>query len=225
MLKDMGTTSRALQFRGAAVKVNGALDAVNIEGEVSPAAPIDIEAEVERLAKLKILEYERIRKAEAQRLGIERLSALDEAVKQKSAELAKDREDREAQRDISEPLEPWPDQVNGSDLLLTLTEALQAHVVLPEHADLAIALWILHAHACQNCLSWGECLCFSCRRFCCSRQCYLLRRSPHIISMTAPVASGGSEFAGWAFHPLESPAFARRTPITDVECIFANRRD
>jgi len=30
--------------------------------------------------------------------------------------------------------------------------------------------------------------------------------------MTAPVASGGSEFAGWDLHPLENAAFARRTP-------------
>ena len=34
--------------------------------------------------------------------------------------------------------------------------------------------------------------------------------------MTAPVASGGSEFAGWGLHPLESAAFARRTSIPEV---------
>jgi len=34
--------------------------------------------------------------------------------------------------------------------------------------------------------------------------------------MTAPVASGGSEFAGWGLHPLESAAFARRTPKAEV---------
>ena len=32
-------------------------------------------------------------------------------------------------------------------------------------------------------------------------------------SMTAPVASGWSDIAGWASHPLESAAFSRRTPI------------
>ena len=35
--------------------------------------------------------------------------------------------------------------------------------------------------------------------------------SHFVSSMTAPVASGWSEFAGWGFHPLESAAFARRT--------------
>jgi hypothetical protein len=37
--------------------------------------------------------------------------------------------------------------------------------------------------------------------------------SHFVTSMTAPIASGWSEFAGWDLHPLESAAFARRTPI------------
>jgi hypothetical protein len=34
--------------------------------------------------------------------------------------------------------------------------------------------------------------------------------------MPAPVASGWSDVAGWASHPLESAALARRTPLTDL---------
>jgi len=34
--------------------------------------------------------------------------------------------------------------------------------------------------------------------------------------MTAPIASGWSEFAGWGLHPLESAAFARRTPKAEI---------
>jgi len=30
--------------------------------------------------------------------------------------------------------------------------------------------------------------------------------------MTAPIASGGSDVAGWGLHPLESAALSRRTP-------------
>jgi hypothetical protein len=37
--------------------------------------------------------------------------------------------------------------------------------------------------------------------------------------MTAPVASGWSELAGWGFHPLESAAFARRTSGADIRKI------
>jgi len=34
--------------------------------------------------------------------------------------------------------------------------------------------------------------------------------------MTAPIASGGSDFAGWALHPLESAALSQRTPAADL---------
>jgi hypothetical protein len=40
--------------------------------------------------------------------------------------------------------------------------------------------------------------------------------SHFVTSMTAPIASDWSGFAGWGLHRLESAAFARRTPITDV---------
>src|SRR5215471_15095913 len=40
--------------------------------------------------------------------------------------------------------------------------------------------------------------------------------SHFVTSMTAPIASGGSEFAGWDLHPLESAALSRRTPIGDL---------
>jgi hypothetical protein len=42
--------------------------------------------------------------------------------------------------------------------------------------------------------------------------------------MTAPVASGGSEFAGWGFHPLESAAFARRTSNADSRAVSGHNR-
>ena len=34
--------------------------------------------------------------------------------------------------------------------------------------------------------------------------------------MTAPVASGWSEFAGWDLHPLENAVLSRRTPLTEL---------
>src|SRR5450631_2763370 len=39
--------------------------------------------------------------------------------------------------------------------------------------------------------------------------------SHFVTSMTAPVLPAGA-FAGWDSHPLESAAFARRTPIPDI---------
>jgi hypothetical protein len=48
--------------------------------------------------------------------------------------------------------------------------------------------------------------------------------SHFVTSMTAPIASGGSEFAGWDLHPLESAALSRRTPISDLRNREGNRR-
>jgi hypothetical protein len=40
--------------------------------------------------------------------------------------------------------------------------------------------------------------------------------SHFVTSMTAPIASGWSEIAGWDLHPLESAALSRRTPFADL---------
>jgi len=45
--------------------------------------------------------------------------------------------------------------------------------------------------------------------------------SHFVTSMTAPIASGGSDVAGWGLHPLESAAFARRTPEAVVTTLGA----
>ena len=96
------------------------------------------------MANLKILEYELVRKEEAAKLGIERVTILDEVVKQKRTQLAKEAEE---EADIQGEVEPWPDPVDGGQLLKDLVEALQTHVILEEQAAIAVALWIMHAHA------------------------------------------------------------------------------
>jgi len=43
--------------------------------------------------------------------------------------------------------EPWPDSVDGAKLLDMLVVAIRTHVVMSDGAAVAIALWVLHAHA------------------------------------------------------------------------------
>jgi len=44
-----------------------------------------------------------------------------------------------------------------------------------------------------------------------------IRGSSHFVtSMTAPIASGWSNIAGWDLHPLRNAALARRTPESDI---------
>lgn len=42
--------------------------------------------------------------------------------------------------------EPWDEQVDGSELLTEISNHLCSVVVLPEYADLAIGLWVLHTY-------------------------------------------------------------------------------
>lgn len=44
-------------------------------------------------------------------------------------------------------IEPWPDEVDGADLLDEIEGVLKRYVVLPEYTETAIALWVLHTWA------------------------------------------------------------------------------
>jgi hypothetical protein len=99
-----------------------------------------IEAEIERLALLTPVEYEIERKAAAERLDM-RPSVLDTLVKAKRPKKA-----------LTEPhdflphwtVEPWPSPVDGDALLGELREHFTRYCVLPKHAAVALALWVLH---------------------------------------------------------------------------------
>lgn len=98
-------------------------------------------AEVARLAALDRFAYSRQRKAAAGRLGIG-VGALDMAVREYQAGMA----GAEGCAFMSD-VEPWPDPVNGAQLLDDLASILSKHVGLPPGAANAVALWIVHAHA------------------------------------------------------------------------------
>ncbi len=98
---------------------------------------------IQRLAELSSVEYERSRKDEAKRLGM-RASALDREVK-----AARKNGQDEDDLGLFEP-DPWPEEVDGDDLLDRIVGALCRHVVMPSHAAEAVALWVVHCHAFEN---------------------------------------------------------------------------
>jgi hypothetical protein len=98
--------------------------------------------EIDRLVRLDVLSYERERKKAADRLGIDRVAALDRLVEAGRQELRPDAGTR-----FLAAVEPWPKSVDGADLLKELCDAFRRHVVLSPSANLACALWTLHAHA------------------------------------------------------------------------------
>jgi putative DNA primase/helicase len=94
-------------------------------------------AEVRQLAELSPFDYDRQRKAAADRLGVT-LQTLDREVKRaRAARAAAERPP------LVETLDPWPEPVDARSILADIGALLSRHVVLPDGAADAIALWVL----------------------------------------------------------------------------------
>jgi putative DNA primase/helicase len=85
------------------------LDAVRrcFEGADEIQSEVDLDTEIDRLARLKALDYERVREADAKRLGV-RVSVLDEARKERQRET----ENKTGAEALVGDVEPWPEAVN-----------------------------------------------------------------------------------------------------------------
>ena len=83
---------------------------------------------IERLAAMSPVEYEQARKAEAKRLNM-RATVLDREVK-----AARKNGQDEDDLGLFDP-DPWPEEVDGDDLLDRIVGALCRHVVMPAQAS------------------------------------------------------------------------------------------
>ena len=92
-----------------------------------------------RLAKLPVLEYERTRLAEAERLGC-RASVLDQIVSQARGDAG----GAHGRGIVLHDPEPWPGPADLADLLTGTVAALRRHVVLPAASAEVTALWVAH---------------------------------------------------------------------------------
>jgi putative DNA primase/helicase len=102
----------------------------------------DLDAALERLAALSPVQYEHERKGAAKRLHV-RAPILDRLVKAKRPTTDDGKQGHAIS--FSEP-EPWPEPVDGPELLDEMAKAIRRHVVLPEHACDASALWVAHTY-------------------------------------------------------------------------------
>ena len=111
------------------------------------AGPDPADAEIERLAKLSALQYERERKAAAELLGL-RASLLDKVIAAKRAEFGLGGDDGLPGRPITfDEIEPWDEPVDGVEMLTALAEAIGTYVIMNKLQCDAAALWAAHAHA------------------------------------------------------------------------------
>ena len=93
------------------------------------------------LAGLSPLDYDRERKAAAERLGVT-VGAVDRAVREVKREEFKGQG-----RPLELPeTEPWHDPIAGAELLNDMVAAIRRYVVLPEGAAETMALWAIHTH-------------------------------------------------------------------------------
>jgi hypothetical protein len=125
-------------------------DSMPLDGEAAIRAIVgasedvepDDEAEIARLAKLPLVQYGRERIPAAKRLGF-LVSILDRAVAAERGNGAAPGQGRPL--DLAEP-EPWPEPVNGAQLLDDQTTAIRQYVVLGDAEADAVALWALAVH-------------------------------------------------------------------------------
>ena len=117
-------------------------------GEVAaPEAPTgdEIRVAVKRLTAMEREDYLAARKSEAKRLDVP-AGELDRLV----AKARGDDDHGEQASGVTvlfaEP-EPWPQTVDGAELLDAIVETLTSHVILSPAEANAVALWVVHAHA------------------------------------------------------------------------------
>jgi len=95
-----------------------------------------LERAIVRQAAVKRLEH----------LNVSSPARLVDAALEREADVG-DGKHRQGQSIILSDPDPWPEPVGGTQLLEDLERALTRHLVLPEGASTAIALWTVNAHA------------------------------------------------------------------------------
>jgi putative DNA primase/helicase len=110
------------------------------DAEKQDAPRPDDKVLIEALARQDHTEYDRMRADLAETLGI-RVGTLDDKVEAIRKKLA-------AVDDDTLPhwkVDPWPEPVDGAELLNSIKQVFRRYIVLPKYADAALSLWVLHA--------------------------------------------------------------------------------
>ncbi|MBC5824086.1 MAG: DUF3631 domain-containing protein [Candidatus Eremiobacteraeota bacterium] len=105
--------------------------------------PVELVSRLAELAELSDIDYEQIRKSEADKLGF-RASALDEIIKKRRSAAGKS--NGSGSELVFESVEPWPEPVDGDALVNEIEGCFERHVVLPTGGTTAGALFAIYTH-------------------------------------------------------------------------------
>src|SRR5262245_27550637 len=110
--------------------------------------PTDDDIEIGRLARLSLLEYGQQRKAAAKKLGGIPVTMLDKVVHAERVRLGLDSgsDGLQGSAVTFEEVEPWPEPVDGAQLLDDLATSVRKHVVMSDHERDICALWGVHTY-------------------------------------------------------------------------------
>ena len=140
-------------FRDLQIKLNGVPNAYCFHESCKPQIgelnvrlreECDRDPEIERLAELSDIDYERQRKEFAKARGI-RASALDRAVTKARGKQEKADDLQGSACNLAE-IEPWEEEVNAAETLDGISQRFTHYASLPPGATDALALWCAHAH-------------------------------------------------------------------------------
>jgi len=106
----------------------------------------DYNIKFKELSQLNKVEYDRVRESAASELGI-RVSTLDDLVKTKQ-QPSGETETKGRKIDLYEP-EPWPNPVDGIEILNEAAALLSRHMVMREADVYACVLWAAHTYMFQ----------------------------------------------------------------------------
>jgi putative DNA primase/helicase len=169
---------------GCGVSLNSALKSAAADAD-GPLGSEGIRDRIKQLATLDPLDYECRRQEEAAALNL-RVRVLDEEVRKLHPATDDD------QPDYFGELEPWPETVDGAGLLDDLLATIRRFCVLPEHSDILIAAWVLHAHA-HDCADISPILCLTSPEKRCGKSttasvvAALVPRPMHVINVSPAV--------------------------------------
>jgi putative DNA primase/helicase len=120
------------------ILVANVVDAETDYLEVAEPAEADITDDLQRLASLSLIDYDRCRTDEAKRFGI-RASVLDQVIKPYRMKV----EPIDDDKGMFPMVEPWHDPVDGVTLLDELAAIVHRYIVCEKQTINAAALWIV----------------------------------------------------------------------------------